>query len=81
MARKLDDDITWHRDQIARINQAIDRRESGEEEPGQPAARGPAWGPKGETGALPQSIAGMRRLLDRYEQMLVALEDQRGLEG
>ncbi|MDP3738171.1 MAG: hypothetical protein Q8R02_12320 [Hyphomonadaceae bacterium] len=70
---KLDDDITWHRDQIARLGDAIEKGE-----PGTPVAKGPAWGPKARSDALPDTIAGMRKQLARYEQTLLELEEQRG---
>lgn len=76
MARKVDDDIAWHRDQIARLNAAIEKGE-----PGKPAKKGPAWGPKHAADALPDTLAGMRRQLERYEQILMDLEDQRGQGG
>jgi hypothetical protein len=73
MARKLEDDIIWHRDQIARLNDAIAKGE-----PGKAAAKGPAWGPKNQSDALPDTVAGMRKQLERFEQILMDLEEQRG---
>lgn len=73
---KLDDDIDWHRAQIARLGEAI---ESGE--PGVAVAKGPAWGPKARSDALPDTLAGMRKQLARYEQTLLELEEQRGQGG
>jgi hypothetical protein len=70
---KLDDDILWHREQIARLNAAI---ETGE--PGKAVPKGPAWGPKNRSDALPDTVAGMRRQLERFEQTLLELEEQRG---
>ncbi len=73
---KLDDDILWHREQIARLNAAI-----GKGEPGKAVPKGPAWGPKGQSDALPDTVAGMRRQLERFEQTLLELEEQRGFGG
>lgn len=70
---KLDDDISWHEAQIARLNEAIDKGE-----PGKSAPKGPAWGPKNQPDALPDTVAGMRKQLQRCEQTLSELEEQRG---
>lgn len=75
MPRKLDDDIDWHVAQIERLHQAIAM--------GEPAktivTKRPAWGPKSSgVGELPASLAGMRQQLQRYEQTLLELEEQRG---
>ena len=67
---KLDDDIDWHRNQIVRLHEAIARGE-----PGKPAVKGPAWGPKVRSDTLPDTMAGMRRLLEQLEQTLMDLED------
>jgi len=75
MARKLEDDITWHLEQIERLQQAIALGE-----PAKTAAiKTPAWGPKrGGAAELPATLAGMRQMLDRFEQTLSELEEQRG---
>lgn len=73
MARKLEDDIDWHRAQIARLHQAIARGE-----PGKPETKGPAWGPKAQSDPLPVTMSAMRIQLDRFERMLLELEEQRG---
>jgi hypothetical protein len=73
MARKLEDDIIWHRDQIARLSDAIAKGE-----PGKAAVKGPAWGPKNQSDALPDTVAGMRKQLERFEQIVMDLEEQRG---
>jgi hypothetical protein len=76
MARKLEDDIVWHREQIARLNDAIARGE-----PGTAPPKGAIWGPKNRTDMLPTTVVGMRRQLERFEQILQELEDQRGGGG
>jgi hypothetical protein len=75
MARKLEDDITWHREQIERLHHAIALGE-----PAKAAAvKTPAWGPKrGGAAELPGTLTGMRQMLDRFEQTLSELEEQRG---
>jgi hypothetical protein len=73
MARMLEDDIAWHTAQIARLNDAIERGE-----PGKTAEKGPSWGPKNQSDALPDSMAGMRKQLEKFEQILLELEEQRG---
>ena len=55
------------------FNEAIDKGE-----PGKAAPKGPAWGPKNQPGALPDTVAGMRKQLQRFEQTLSELEEQRG---
>ena len=70
---KLEDDIAWHREQIARLSDAIEKGE-----PGKPTAKGPAWGPKNQPHTLPDTVAGMRKQLERYEQTLLELEEQKG---
>jgi hypothetical protein len=75
MARKLEDDITWHREQIDRLQQAIALGEPANNA----AVKTPAWGPKrGGTAELPATLAGMRQMLNRFEQTLSELEEQRG---
>lgn len=73
MSNKLEADITWHREQINRLSDAIARGE-----PGKAQAKGPMWGPKNRNDALPDTISGMFKQLERYEQTLQELEDQRG---
>lgn len=75
MARKLEDDIAWHREQIERLQQAIALGESAKAT----ATSTPAWGPKrGGAAELPATLAGMRKMLDGFEQTLSELEEQRG---
>ena len=49
---------------------------------GEPAKTGaikaPIWGPKSSAGEMPATLAGMRKQLERYEQTLSELEEQRG---
>ncbi|HVR68450.1 MAG TPA: hypothetical protein VMT98_17510 [Verrucomicrobiae bacterium] len=74
--RKLEDSIIWHREQIARLNDAIARGE-----PGTAVAKGAVWGPKTRSDVLPTTMLGMRRELEHYEQALQGLEEQRGQGG
>jgi hypothetical protein len=75
MARKLEDDIDWHLAQIDRLHQAIAMGEP----PKTFATKSPIWGPKsGGAAELPPTLAGMRQLLQRFEQTLSELEEQRG---
>lgn len=76
MAGKLEDDIHWHRTQIARLHEAIARGE-----PGKPETVRPAWGPKAAPNPLPTTMAAMRLQLDQFERMLLELEEQRGRGG
>lgn len=73
MARKLDDNIIWHREQIARLNDAISKGE-----PGRALPKGQIWGSKNRDDVLPTTILGMRRQLEHFEQRLQDLEEQRG---
>jgi hypothetical protein len=73
MARKLEDDIAWHRAQIARLNEAIAKGAPGLAQP-----KGPTWGPKGPRDELPSTVTGLRIQLDRFERTLLELEEQRG---
>ena len=70
---KLEDDIAWHREQIARLSDAIEKGE-----PGKPTPKGPAWGPQNQPHTLPDTVAGLRKQLERYEQTLLELEEQKG---
>jgi hypothetical protein len=72
-ARKLEDDIHWHRTQIARLHEAIARGE-----PGKAETKGPSWGPKGPSNQLPSTMSGLRIQLERFERTLQELEEQRG---
>jgi hypothetical protein len=75
MARKLEDDITWHHTQIARLHEAIALGEPASSV----AVKTPTWGPKsGGAADLPTTLAGMRQQLARFEQTLLELEEQRG---
>jgi hypothetical protein len=76
MASKLEDDIHWHRTQIARLHEAIARGE-----PGKPETKGPAWGPKARPDPLPTTMTAMRLQLGKFEQTLLDLEEQRGRGG
>lgn len=76
MARKLEDDITWHREQIARLNEAIAK-----DEPGRALPQGKIWGPKTRHDVLPATLLGMRRQLAHFEQRLQDLEEQRASGG
>ena len=75
MATKLENDIDWHLAQIELLQAAIDKGE-----PEKTAAvKTPAWGPKrGGAAEIPATLAGMRQQLQRYEQTLLELEEQRG---
>jgi len=78
MSNKLENDIDWHLAQIERLQAAIAM--------GEPAkaasAPTPIWGPKrGGAAEMPATLAGMRQQLERYEQTLRELEDQRGGGG
>jgi hypothetical protein len=72
MGRKLDDDIHWHRTQIARLHEAIARGE-----PGKAETKGPAWGPSGPRDMLPSTMSGLRIQLERFKRTLLELEAQR----
>ena len=72
-ASKLEDDIAWHRQQIARLNDAI-----GKGEPGRALPKGQIWGSKNREDVLPTTMLGMRRQLEHFEYRLQDLEDQRG---
>jgi hypothetical protein len=74
MATKLENDIDWHLAQIERLQAAIDMGEP----PKNTAAKTPIWGPKGGAAEMPTTLAGMRQQLERYEQTLRELEEQRG---
>jgi hypothetical protein len=77
VARKLDEDIAWHRNQIARLNAAIANGDAGKALP-----KGPAWGPKsGNADVLPATLLGMRRQLEHFEYRLQTLEEQLGQGG
>ena len=71
---KLENDIDWHLAQIERLQAAIAM--------GEPAKTGavkaPIWGPKSSAAEMPATLAGMRKQLERYEQTLSELEEQRG---
>ncbi|HEX5007975.1 MAG TPA: hypothetical protein VFV70_12730 [Hyphomonadaceae bacterium] len=72
MGRKLDDDIYWHRMQIARLHEAIARCE-----PGKAESRGPSWGPTRPQDSLPSTMSGLRIQLDRFERTLRELQQRR----
>jgi hypothetical protein len=75
MSSKLENDIAWHREQIARFQAAIELGEPAKTT----AIKTPAWGPKrGGAAELPATLAGMRQQLSRFEQTLAELEEQRG---
>ena len=75
MAKKLEDDIDWHLAQIERLNEAIALGEPAKNV----AVKSPIWGPKsGGAAEIPATVAGMRQQLERYEQTLRELEEQRG---
>ena len=73
MGRKLDDDIYWHRIQIARLHEAIARGE-----PGKAESSGPSWAPSKPLDSLPCTMSGLRIQLDRFERKLHRLRLQRG---
>jgi hypothetical protein len=73
VARKLNEDIAWHRDQIARLNEAIANGDAGKAPP-----KTPAWGPKSNGDVLPATLLGMRRQLEHFEYRLQTLEEQLG---
>jgi hypothetical protein len=75
MATKLENDIDWHLAQIERLQEAIAT--------GEPMKAAsvptPIWGPKrGGAAEIPATLSGMRQQLERYEQTLRELEEQRG---
>ncbi|HEV7694452.1 MAG TPA: hypothetical protein VGO52_26685 [Hyphomonadaceae bacterium] len=75
MATKLETDIDWHLAQIERLQAAIDLGEP----PKVAAEKAPIWGPKrGGAAEIPATLAGMRQQMQRYEQTLLELEEQRG---
>lgn len=71
---KLENDIDWHLAQIERLQEAITM--------GEPARTGavktPVWGPKRSVVEMPATLAGIRQQLERYQQTLSELEEQRG---
>jgi hypothetical protein len=71
---KLENDIDWHLAQIERLQAAIAMGEP----PKTVAEKTPIWGPKRGGAELPSTLAGMRQQLERYEQTLLELEEQRG---
>jgi hypothetical protein len=72
---KLETDIDWHLAQIERLQAAIAMGEP----PKTVAEKTPIWGPKrGGAAEIPATLAGMRQQLQRYEQTLLELEEQRG---
>ena len=72
---KLENDIDWHLAQIERLQAAIALGEPAKNV----ASSTPVWGPKrGGAVEMPSTLAGMRRLLEAYEQTLLELEEQRG---
>ncbi len=75
MATKLDNDIDWHLAQIERLQAAIAMGEPSKSA----SAPTPIWGPKrGAAAEIPATLAGMRQQLQRSEQTLSELEEQRG---
>ena len=75
MSNKLEADIAWHEAQIVRFQEAIALGEPAKST----AAPAPAWGPKrGGAMEMPTTLAGMRQQLQRLEQTLSELEEQRG---
>jgi len=74
MATKLETDIDWHLAQIERLQAAIAMGEPQKTV----AEKAPIWGPKRGAAELPTTLAGMRQQLQRYEQTLLELEEQRG---
>jgi hypothetical protein len=75
MATKLEADIDWHLAQIEILQAAIAMGEP----PKTTGEKTPIWGPKrGGAAEMPTTLAGMRQQLQRYEQTLMELEEQRG---
>lgn len=71
---RLENDIDWHLEQIERLQAAIAMGEPAKNL----AEKAPIWGPKRSNAELPSTLAGMRQQLERYEQTLLELEEQRG---
>ena len=75
MSSKLENDINWHLAQIERLQAAIAKGEPTKAS----VVKTPVWGPKrGGAADLAPTLAGMRQQLERYEQTLSELEEQRG---
>jgi hypothetical protein len=76
MSRMLDDDIYWHRTQIARLHEAIARGEPGKA-PDKARSGGPSWAPVRPVDSLPCTMSGLRSQRDYFERTLQKLRQQR----